>query len=171
MMKSGLMADVTIVCEETRFPAHKNILSARSEVFLAMFSHKDTLESQRNEVIVKDVDKVTMERFLAFLYEATLPEDLDFESFAELLKVADKYQVASLTEVCAKKMAKNMSIDNAVHGAVLGYIYNNQELKNEAIKAIVKSGTPLSSINGSEELRGYPNLLFEIVDSYASPFA
>ena len=168
MMKSGLMADTTIVCEETRFPAHKAILSARSEVFCAMFSHKDTLESQQNEVLIKDVGKATMERFLAFLYEASLPKDFDFDCFAELLKVADKYRVASLTEVCAMKLAKNIGIDNAVLGAILGSHYNNQELKNEAIKAIVKSGDTLSSMSGYQELRGYPNLLIEIVDSFAS---
>ena len=167
LMKSGLMADMTIVCEETRFPAHKAILSARSEVFRAMFSHRDTLESQQNEVLITDVDRVTMERFLTFLYEATLPIDLDFQGFAELLKVAHKYQVASLTELCALKMGCYMGIDNAVQGVILGSLYNHQ-LKKAAIMTIVNSGNAISSMNGHEELRAYPNLLFEILDSYAS---
>ena len=45
--KSGLMSDVTIVCEEERFPAHKLILSARSKVFAAMFNQTNTVEEQQ----------------------------------------------------------------------------------------------------------------------------
>ena len=91
MRESGLMSDVTIICEGATFPAHKLILATRSEVFAAMFSHKDTLEDQQQEVEIKDLGKLTVERLLTYLYEATLP-DLSFEDAAELLGAADKYQ-------------------------------------------------------------------------------
>ena len=108
LRKIGLMTDITIVCEGTRFPAHRVILAARSEVFAAMFSHKDTLEDQRKEVEINDIDEFTMERFLSFIYEATVPGDLDFEDTAHLFAAANKYQVTSLIETCAMNLRKNM---------------------------------------------------------------
>ena len=163
-----LTSDVTIVCDEGKFPAHKLILSARSQVFAAMFSHKDTTEDHHQQVLIKDFDKLTMDLFLTFLYNATLPEDLSFESFAELLKAADKYQVPSLIENCAMNLGKKLSTDNYVLGAILGSVYRLPELKNEAIKAIVYSRATLSSMEGYQELRGYPDLLIEIVDYRAT---
>ena len=164
LRKNKLTSDVTIICDEGKFTAHQVILSARSQVFAAMFSHKDTLEDQHQEVLIKDLDKLTMDLFLTFLYNATLPNDLSFESYAQLLKAADKYQVPSLIEICAMNLSKTLSTDNLVLGAILGSIYRLQELKNEAIKAIVNSRATLSSMEGYQELRGYPDLLIEIVD-------
>ena len=165
LRKNGLMSDVTIICEGERFPAHKLILSARSQVFAAMFSHKDTLEDQQQEVLIKDSDRLTMDLFLTFLYNATLPKDLSFESYVELLKAADKYQVQSLIEACAMKLTKKLSTENEfVQGAIIGSLYRIPMLKNKAIKAIMKSGaTALNSMDGYHELRNYPDLLVEII--------
>ena len=49
-------ADVTLVCGAKSFPCHKAILSARSDVFAAMFSHKETTESIKNEVVLADTE-------------------------------------------------------------------------------------------------------------------
>ena len=165
LRKKGLMSDVTIACEGKKFPAHKLILAARSEVFAAMFSHKGTLEDQHQEVLIEDSDRVTMDLFLTFLYDATLPKDLPFKSYVELLKAADKYQVPSLIEACATKLSKKLSTENeVVQGAILGSIYRIPMLKNEAIKAITKPGaTTLNSMDEYHELRNYPDLLVEIL--------
>ena len=166
MRKSGLMSDITIVCEGVRLPTHKAVLSARSEVFAAMFSHKDNMENQKNEVLIDDVDIDTMEKFMSFLYEAALPEEFDFDCFANLLKVGDKYQVDSLTQACAAKLAENICTDNAVQAAILGFLCNNGSMKSKAIEAIVNrdKGVTLSSMKGYKELRSYPDLFTEIVD-------
>ena len=47
---SGDFSDVTLMCGERNFPCHKIILSARSDVFKAMFSHENTKEGQTNQV-------------------------------------------------------------------------------------------------------------------------
>ena len=57
-------SDVTLVCGDVRFPAHKAILAARSDVFATMFKHRDTKEAATNEVKIDDADPDTMNRFL-----------------------------------------------------------------------------------------------------------
>ena len=110
LQRSEHMSDVTIICDAARFPAHKLILSARSEVFAAMFSHKDTLESQKNEVEIKGLDKIAVKRFLGFIYDGTLPSHLTFKDYADLLGAADKYQVQSLNDFCVMKLRENLKM-------------------------------------------------------------
>ena len=62
------MSDVTLKCEEKTFPCHKVILAARSDVFEAMFSHKDTKEDATNEVEIVDLDSETLGHMLQFVY-------------------------------------------------------------------------------------------------------
>ena len=57
-------ADVTILCQHRKFPSHKTILAARSDVFSVMFQHEDTREAQTNQVHMEDTDPETVERFL-----------------------------------------------------------------------------------------------------------
>ena len=57
-------SDITLICDNRQFPAHKFILAARSDVFAAMFRHSNTKEAATNEVMIKDTDPDTLERFL-----------------------------------------------------------------------------------------------------------
>ena len=57
-------SDITLICGDGQFPAHKVILAARSNVFAAMFRHSNTKEAATNEVMIKDTDPDTLERFL-----------------------------------------------------------------------------------------------------------
>ena len=58
------MTDITLLCREERFPAHKLILAARSDVFAAMFQHAETEEARANEVRIEDTNPDTLSRFL-----------------------------------------------------------------------------------------------------------
>ena len=62
--KGERMADITLLCGEKRFPVHKVILAARSDVFATMFQHTDTEEARTNEVRIEDTDPETLSRFL-----------------------------------------------------------------------------------------------------------
>ena len=62
--KGEEMADVTLLCDEKRFSAHKAILAARSDVFAAMFHHTSTEEACTNEVRIEDTNPDTLTRFL-----------------------------------------------------------------------------------------------------------
>ena len=57
-------ADITLICQAKRFPAHKTILAARSDVFAAMLTHPNTEEVKSNEVKIEDTDPGTLERLL-----------------------------------------------------------------------------------------------------------
>ena len=58
------LTDFTIICQDKKFPVHKQILAARSDVFLRMFQHEDTQEAKNNQIEMDDTDPETVERFL-----------------------------------------------------------------------------------------------------------
>ena len=68
---SGLDADVTLIVESEEIRAHNAVLSARSPVFKAMFSHK-MVESLEGKVTIDAVPLATFRELLRFIYTGRL---------------------------------------------------------------------------------------------------
>ena len=132
-------ADIKLICNGKQFLAHKTILSARSDVFAALFSHKGTKEDKSGEVHIEDCDHEAMEMFLSYLYEDSAPaSDTSFEVAKQLMNVANKYNVQSLKNKGSRILLSRLTEDNAVQMALLGKLYNMDTLK-KAAKAIIAS--------------------------------
>jgi len=90
------LTDVKFIVGGTTFSAHRSLLSARSPVFAAMFA-SGMKEAETGQVRIEDIDPVTFKYFLKFLYTGMIePSSID----KDLFKVADKYQVETLMELC-----------------------------------------------------------------------
>ena len=100
-------SDVTLVSEDKKqIFAHKAILSARSDVFAALFSHEGTTEDEHGEVNIEDCNQEIMEIFLSNLYgETPPPQDISLEMAKDLMNVANKYNVP-----CVKDMGQRVII-------------------------------------------------------------
>ena len=65
LRETGLeYADITLICQGKKFPAHKLILAARSDVFSRMFQHQETKEALSKEVEMRDTDPENVSKFL-----------------------------------------------------------------------------------------------------------
>jgi len=90
------MTDVDFLVGEESFGAHRSLLSARSPVFAAMFT-SGMKEVETGQVRIEDVKPITFKHFLHFLYTGLFePSAMD----RALFKVADKYQVETVMELC-----------------------------------------------------------------------
>ncbi len=100
LLDSGDMADMSIVCGQQEFPCHKIILSCRSPVLEALFSHRDFEENQRSRIEIEDFEPFEVKQFLKFAY----CNKCDFYQVDpwRLLALGDKYLMKSLTNYCAK---------------------------------------------------------------------
>ncbi len=65
-----------------RFQAHRSILSARSSVFRAMFSHPELAENQTREVQMDDVEPEVLGALLRFIYKD------QFQAYKQVIEVA-----------------------------------------------------------------------------------
>jgi len=136
MLTNQVLTDVTLKVKDKEFKAHKVVLAAASPVFEAMFKEV-TNEHQDNFVNIQDIDSDIFEVFLRFLYSGQV-DQLD-EMCLDLLVTADKYDVQPLKELCARHMAKNISVDNAVDMLALADRYNVELIKIQAQKFITNN--------------------------------
>ena len=101
--KSQNGADVEIVVSGKTFPVHKAILADRSPVFEAEFTKEQQGNDQPVQIQIDDVDPSTVERFLYFIYTG---ESMGTLANEELLKLAEKYQLTTLTRLCQNALKK-----------------------------------------------------------------
>lgn len=90
-------ADVVLVVQGERLPAHKCIICPRSPVFKAMFQHP-MQEASTNEVAMSaEFSAAAVRAMLQFLYTDAIPiQDFHEVAVCELLALADFYQLPEL---------------------------------------------------------------------------
>jgi len=98
-------ADVTFELPDGEVQAHKNIISARVDVFDKMFS-TNMQESLTNKVKIVDSDVASFKAFLRFLYTGKLIEPFEPE---RVLVLAKKYDVPDLVYPCVPKIKEQLA--------------------------------------------------------------
>jgi speckle-type POZ protein len=101
--KSKNWADVEFVVKGKTFSAHKAILAARSPVFAAEFTKEQQGNDQPVQIRIDGVEPLTVEQFLHFIYTG---ESMGTFANEELLKLADEYQLTTLTNLCRTALEK-----------------------------------------------------------------
>ncbi|XP_065205300.1 speckle-type POZ protein B-like isoform X11 [Planococcus citri] len=149
--------DVVLSVNGKDFPAHKNILAARSAVFRAMFTHS-TKEKELNRVDIEDISEQVVDEMLKYIYTGKC---LNIKKFAGgLLAAADKYDLYQLKTMCAKTLFEGLSVENAASILTLADMHGAKELKNKVIKFIVSNPTEVMGTEGWKNIRSN----FELAD-------
>ncbi|XP_053596739.1 speckle-type POZ protein B [Microplitis demolitor] len=141
---SKINSDVIFVVGNKQFKAHKLILSTRSPVFFAMFSH-GMKENRDGEVAIPDIEPEIFNKMLEFIYTDEI-NNLDADA-AYLLEAADKYQLRKLKSLCEESLSKSCRVDNVIKLMVLADLHNANQLFEYALELITKNidaiiGTP-----------------------------
>lgn len=101
LLKSGMMADVTVNIDKEVFKAHKAILAARSEIFRQSFD-VDSTKAESFDII--NCSSSTFKHFLNFVYAGEFnSSDADL---MELMELAGKFRVKGLGAMCQRLMRK-----------------------------------------------------------------
>jgi speckle-type POZ protein len=116
------MPDVEfIVKDNKKFTAHKAILAARSPVFADKFEKKQQVKGGPHQIRIDDVEPSTVENFLHFIYTG---ESMGTLADEELLKLAKRYKLTTLTGLCQHALEK---IDAIQMAKVRKHLNNNPE--------------------------------------------
>ncbi|XP_065203939.1 speckle-type POZ protein B-like [Planococcus citri] len=134
LFENQTLTDVILSVNGKEYPAHKTILAARSPVFCAMFTHS-TKENELNRVDIEDINDAVMDAMLKYIYTGKCD---DSNELAEgLLAAADKYDLCGLKIMCAKKLIRGLSVENATNVLILADMHHYEDLKRQVIKFIV----------------------------------
>lgn len=161
LLDGGMHPDLELRCEGQAIPAHKAILSARSEVFAAMLQ-SDMLERRTNSIEIVDMEFEVLREFLRYIYTSTLSEQ-SVETVLRLYEASDKYAVEGLRKRCADFLYENLSQENVYEILALADAHGDMQLKERIIYYIVDLDTPLSSEQWPRFSENYPRLANEVL--------
>ncbi|CAN6173186.1 unnamed protein product [Urochloa humidicola] len=154
-------ADVTFVLDSgERFPAHKNILAARSPVFMAeFFGHMNERRSQ--SVRTEDMEATVFKAMLHFIYTDMVPElDVEPEAAAtmaqHLLAASDRYGLDRLKLIYEGKLSSCIDVDTVATTLALAVQHNCSLLKDQCVDFIARSPETLDAVLATD---GYRHLV------------
>lgn len=114
-----------------RVAAHKNILAKGSSVFESMFYGGITEEG---DVEIVDASVDGFKEFLQFFYVNKV--ELTMENIAEVLNLANKYNVNECLNVCDKMLEENATLQNLCNGLQLATTFERNELKKSFLQKV-----------------------------------
>jgi len=126
-------SDVEVIAGGESFHCHKNVLSARSEVFKNMLG-PDTLETKTDTIEMKEVGTEAVKNMLKHVYSGEIPEDTEILS-SDLLNIAHMYLLDSLKEACLESLVKRLEVSSCISTFILvdRYESNGGKLKEMVI--------------------------------------
>ncbi|KAL8531041.1 hypothetical protein ACS0TY_007888 [Phlomoides rotata] len=142
-------SDVVFNVSGEKFHAHKLVLTARSPIFRSEFF--DVLDSDKQEIIVSDMEPKVFKAMLHFVYRDALDEDEIVASSsgssplvtdtltAKLLAAADRYDLGRLRQMCESYLCKDISISSVAHTLALADRYHAAELKAICLKFVAEN--------------------------------
>ena len=165
LFNAKLFADVMIKCGDAEFKAHKAILASQSPVFRRMLE-SDMKEQRTNVIEISDVDQAVISDMLAYIYTGCVPH-LD-ALVAELLEVANKYELSELFAMCEDKLKADMKVDNVIELLILADMHNASRLKGTCLNYICLNSAAVLNTSQWKELKKncdrHASLLVEIVN-------
>lgn len=128
MRMHSVLTDVVLVVEGKDFPAHRNVLAANSDYFMAMFSGHMATTSDKVEV--KEITATAMEILLDFIYEGEI--DITEENVEDLFCGSCLLLLESVTQACCKFIQERLTLSNCWGIRALSDKFNSNDLQNRA---------------------------------------
>lgn len=111
LWESKQFTDCVVVCDGEETPCHRAVLAAASPVFQTMLS-SDMREGLQQRIVIEDHDPSVVKAMLGFAYQGRVAEG--YERVHDLLRIADKYGMDQLVEVCAFLVSESVDCTNVV---------------------------------------------------------
>ncbi|CAL1288907.1 unnamed protein product [Larinioides sclopetarius] len=152
LYEEGSFSDITLQADSQSFPVHKNVLSARSPVFRAMFQ-SDMKEKTVDNIDIPDLGADTLQLVLLYIYTDSV-KDLQWESAIDVYRAADMYELLALKEKCSDFLKSKLSFSNACSILTLADLHHDDDLQKTVLGFIIEHD---DEILGSEIWKHFKN--------------
>uniref|UniRef100_A0A8R1TM96 BTB domain-containing protein n=2 Tax=Onchocerca TaxID=6281 RepID=A0A8R1TM96_ONCVO len=157
----GFMADCVLECSGKQIPVNKFVLSAHSEVFKAMFSYDQLIESTEKKVIIEDAEYEAVRCMLRYMYTGEMEVDSEI---ANVLILAERYQIDDLKLICERELCTQIDKNNIGEMLYLADLYNCKILRR-AVVDLLRTNPSVFSSNAWRLLKETnPHLVTEIME-------
>ncbi|TVU50165.1 hypothetical protein EJB05_01525, partial [Eragrostis curvula] len=141
LLRSGCGADVTFVVSGESFAAHKNVMAARSPVFMAEF-FGEMKEKTSPCIEIREMEAAVFKAMLQFMYTDMMPEldekqDTATTMAQHLLVAADRYGLDRLKVMCECRLTNSIDARTVATTLALAERHGCSQLKAKCIEFIV----------------------------------
>ena len=136
-----LLSDVKFVVrnsqggsESKKIPAHKFVLAISSPVFYAMFYGE--LAEKKDSIEISDCEYESLLELILFMYSDEV--NLTPDNVMQLMYLAKKYMLPSLTDKCSDYLKENLDASNVFQVLPAAQKYEEKDLLNHCWEVIEK---------------------------------
>eukprot|EP00928_Gymnodinium_smaydae_P009565 TRINITY_DN13587_c0_g2_i1.p2 TRINITY_DN13587_c0_g2~~TRINITY_DN13587_c0_g2_i1.p2 ORF type:complete len:231 (+),score=65.59 TRINITY_DN13587_c0_g2_i1:88-780(+) len=166
LYRKGELTDVSIVCAERSFSAHRCVLAARSPVFKEGLATQGPMNaSGKQEVRLADIANPEAAKFmLDFMYQmdAAIWEDYNprtQEINKDVLRLAQNFQLPGLVERAMHWLAKDLTTGNVVERLSICEEFSLNELREKILEQLTYNKKALAEVASSPQIMSYPKLM------------
>ncbi|KAI6210132.1 hypothetical protein M3Y96_00295400 [Aphelenchoides besseyi] len=158
-------SDAEIHVENKIFKICRAIVSGSSPIFRAMFDKK--IKEQTSGVVrIKGFEVAMVEKMLIYIYENKVDNLNDIA--AELLPIADCYQIDNLVQTCVDSIVTNLTTKNVL--AVLKVAFDRPHLKELHVHALKFAYDNYDEIRQLEDFEDFFDTYSEIASQLLDIF-
>ena len=156
--------DFKFICNGKTIQCHKIVLASQSDVFKTMFLNMDMSEAKSGEVKIDDFTAETIETLVYYLYNQEV-KDVSLIN-TDLLRVAEKYNISRLLEMCSGHLQSNLSPTNALDVLLTAHLTNQEDLFKAASKFVSQNTGNLTKTTAWKEMnKTNPMMIKNILSS------
>ncbi|XP_077973389.1 uncharacterized protein LOC120337165 [Styela clava] len=126
-------SDFAIKVAGKSFPVHRNVITAASSYFRAMFS-SNMKEAQQGFADMETVKPTVMEKCIDFMYTGEVKVQMN--DIEDILHASNLLQLDALTELSFEYLRENLSANNCLVAIYLAKLYDRVNLLNIAEKIL-----------------------------------
>ncbi|CAL5029898.1 unnamed protein product [Urochloa decumbens] len=176
MLEDERGADVHFMVQDQVFPAHRNVLAARSRVFEAeLFGDMESITDPQQYCIgIDDMEPEVFECLLHFVYTDCIPDNCipdEIVPTQRLLVAADRYGLGRLRLLCEEKLSRWIDVQSVARTLALAEQHKCVQLKDACV-GFIASRDVLGAVMETEGFKHliarYPLIMKEILDKIAS---
>mmetsp|Transcript_11271 Transcript_11271/g.31725 ORF Transcript_11271/g.31725 Transcript_11271/m.31725 type:complete len:230 (-) Transcript_11271:61-750(-) len=176
LYRRGEFSDVSLICADHTFNAHRVVLAAKSEVFkqgLVMPKDKEEAAS-RQEVRLADISNPeAVKIMLDHIYEV---EDGSCEDYnpatqeinKDVLRLSQNFRLPGLAERATQWMAKGLTTGNVVERLTICEDFSLAILREKILEQLTCNKRALSEVAHSPQIMAYPKLMQALLQQAAA---
>ncbi|CAD5232091.1 unnamed protein product [Bursaphelenchus xylophilus] len=162
-------SDVTLIVEERRFPAHKTILSCRSEYFRAMF-FGGMKEGKDAEVVLHETSPAAFEILLNYFYSGKLRfSNMKLPLFLEVFALVHQYGIKKLEDSMCEYLKHSLQVNNVAIIYSTAYLFALDNLMNDCLEFMDKNAVDVMNTEAFLQLSGQSLLRILSRNSFCAP--
>lgn len=147
--KEKTLCDVTLNVQGNCFPAHRNVLSANSEFFRALFAN-EMKEKSENTVHMEEFEPKILEQVLNYMYGGGI--EIERENALDVAIGADFLILTDLKQKACEFLISDLNSENCLFLLDMAEKYNVRELRDSAQKHILENFVAVSANSAFETL-------------------